>query len=158
MCPQLFPAPTQILPYAMAHVLYVTHCSPLPLCPPLPLSALFFICSTSSPALPSSLSGRNILSSSWARVFMLASFSRSMSMAQVAGCLPLPSSHSLSIAAQQSMGCSWCSLAMRSRVRPISSKSRRIPRSLHLVPMVLMISTLFPEGDLRSTSCWRVGL
>ena len=65
-----------------------------------------------------------IFSTCWARSFISASFNKSMSVVQVAGCLPLPTSHSLIICVQQSMGLKGCSLAMQSRVCPVSSKSK----------------------------------
>ena len=107
--------------------------------------------------IQSLIRGGTTSSSCWARSLYSLSFNSSVSVAQVTGCLPLPSSHIFIISVQHPMGSRGYFSAMVSRICPCPSKSKWIPNFFHSEAMVLIISTLCPQEDFRRVSCMMVG-
>ena len=107
-----------------------------------------------SPSLPSD--GTSCSTSS-ARTLNSTFLKISTRVAQVAGCLPLPPSHSFIISVQHATGFNGLDAAIISMVCPVGSKFRWIPTIFQCAAMCLIISTFFPEGAARYVSCSRVG-
>ena len=130
------------------------HFDRLPLVPPLPCACLSPPSRSPSPSLTSdgtscSTSSARTVNSAFLRIFTR--------VAQVAGCLPLPPSHSFIISVQHATGFNGSDAAIVSMVYPVGSKFMWIPTVFHSGAMCLIISTFFPEGVTRRVSCNRVG-
>ena len=131
---------------------FVPCLSPLPPPPYLPSSS----CQTQV-SIPPPISDGTSRSTSSARTVNSAFLQIFTRVAQVAGCLPLPPSHTFIISVQQDTGFNGLDAAIVSMVYPVGSKSMWIPTVFHSGAMCLIISTFCPEGVTRRVSCSRVG-
>ena len=93
-----------------------------------------------------------MISMSFASSENSASFKTSVSVCQVTGCLPLPTSHSCKISIAIFFPLSLCLLAISRILDPLSSSRSRTPKSVYSDPICAgMLIHLSSQGNLSSS-------